>query len=91
MKLFGRKTREQSTQKPEEHFNYHTIFPNVGTYERTTFYSDNVPSAQELVICLSAQDWSEFENQQFFREMFEYLHNRQIQKISNPRHMGGVI
>lgn len=88
MGIFNRKEKARLIQEQQRHYNYHTIFPNKGTYERTTYYSDNKPYAQELVICLSSQDWSEFADQEFFREMFEYLRSRGIQKNADNHHTG---
>lgn len=59
-------------------------FPQIGTFEIHPWYADNKKYCQELRLCLSLPDWYEFENQPFFRELIQYLHNKEIQGNISP-------
>lgn len=43
------------------------------THKIITWYADNAPCCQELLISLKPRDWCEFEKSNLFRELMKYL------------------
>ena len=57
---------------------YFWAFPELKTANLISAYADNEIYCRELRICLSPRDWCEFSGQEFFQDLIEYLHRKEI-------------
>ena len=57
----------------------------ASSYTRTTWYADNTPYRQDILISLSHPDWCEFEKRPFYPALMEFLD--EIETPDIPRHM----
>lgn len=48
-------------------------------FDTITYYADNLPYRQEVVISLEYPDWCKFEKTPLYRELIEYFHQVEIQ------------
>lgn len=68
--MFKRKnTPDVALNMPEE-------FLTDELYGISTLYADDKICCQQLYICLSAQEWCEFENQPFYNSLMEFLQRK---------------
>lgn len=49
-------------------------------FTKSISYADNIVSRIELLISLPPHDWYIFENQPFYQELIDFLHNIQTQE-----------